>query len=251
MSGREAFYEQRHANDADYVYASASYDLRTLTRSKGFSEWLSGRRGTAVRLLDVGCGRGQFVKDLTSLLGRAGALPGSPVGLDLIESTPNVFGEVDGFEFVRQDIDGSALPFEDAAFDLVTSNHVIEHIFETEMLMRELRRVVKPDGLAVVSAPNVAAWMNRVLFLFGSQPLGSEVGTETTTYGFWPPFLKPRLERFSPSGHIRDFTPGSLRDLARACGFRTVGYWPQDGGVLTRLNPRFARGLGVVLAPGS
>ena len=68
--------------------------------------------------------------------------------------------------------------------------------------------------------------MNRVAFLFGGQPLGSEVGVDSVSYGFWPGFLKHKLDKFEASGHIRDFTPRSLKDLTAACGLpprRLVG----------------------------
>jgi SAM-dependent methyltransferase len=247
MSGRKDFYAERHARDSDYLYAAASYNLDRLTSTAGFRAWAKRQGERPVRILDVGAGRGQFLLDLSLLFERRGLVVESIVGLDLIESTPNVFGQLRDFGFVSHNVDGEALPFEDAAFDLVSCNHVIEHVFETEALVREIRRVMDDRGIAIISAPNVAAWMNRIAFLFGGQPLGSEVGTETTTYGFWPGFLKKRLERFSPSGHIRDFTPGSLRDLTAACGFRAIGWWPQSGGRLSRVNPRLDRDLGILL----
>lgn len=247
MPGRPEFYAERHARSDDYLYAAASYDIAPLLRAGGLGSWLSSRR--TVRILDVGCGRGRFLKEFSAAAVVAGVEVERAAGVDLIESTPNDFTELPNFEFVQHDVDGQVLPFADATFDFVVSNHVIEHLFETEHFVRELRRVVTASGRAVISAPNIAAWMNRLALLFGGQPLGSEVGTETTTYGFWPPQLKRKLAGYSPSGHIRDFTPGALRDLTAACGFRTIGYWPQDGGVLSRANPRLARDLGVVLQP--
>lgn len=204
-----------------------------------------------VRLLDIGCGKGQFLLELSQAFARRfGMQFGRITGLDLGRAEPNVFREISAkFEFLQQSVDGQKLPFADRSFDLVCCNHVLEHIFETEKLVREIGRVLNPEGLAVISVPNVAAWMNRIAFLFGGQPLGSEVGTEKVSYGFWPPFLKSRLEAFAPSGHIRDFTPGGLRDLARACGFKPVGWWAQNGGVLIALNPKLGRNLGILLAP--
>lgn len=164
--------------------------------------------------------------------------------VDLVRAQPNVLDRIAPRpEFHQQSVDGQALPFPDASFDLVTCNHVLEHVFKTEHLLREIRRVLQPAGLAVISVPNTAAWMNRLFFLFGGQPLGSEVGTESITYGFWPSFLKGRLARFDPSGHIRDFTPRSLRDLSVHCGFRHAGWWAQNGGLVATL----MRNLGIIL----
>ncbi len=53
--------------------------------------------------------------------------------------------------------DGVHLPFADAAFDLVFSSHVMEHVRHFDELQVEIRRVLKPDGLAVHVVPT-ATW---------------------------------------------------------------------------------------------
>jgi hypothetical protein len=45
------------------------------------------------------------------------------------------------------------LPFADAMFDAVLCNHVLEHVLEDERAMREIRRVLKPVGWAVLQTP--------------------------------------------------------------------------------------------------
>ena len=52
---------------------------------------------------------------------------------------------------------GARLPFEDGKFDLVISNHVIEHVGDSDDQMRhlqELARVVKRDGTIYLATPN-------------------------------------------------------------------------------------------------
>ena len=51
---------------------------------------------------------------------------------------------------------GSAidLPFADASFDVVVSFETIEHLAEQEQMVAELRRVLKPDGILIISSPN-------------------------------------------------------------------------------------------------
>jgi SAM-dependent methyltransferase len=201
--------------------------------------------------MDIGCGKGVFLDDFCRALSSTyGLTPERLVGMDLVQSPGNEFGRLPAcFTFLQGDVDGAALPFPDETFDIVTCNHVLEHVFETELLLDEIRRTLKPDGFAVVSVPNVAAWMNRLLFLFGIQPLGSELGTRSITYGFRPNAGKGRLGAFSPSGHIRDFTPFGLRDLLEACGFHVQGWWNQDGSALGPLCKRCSRNMGVIATP--
>jgi len=166
--------------------------------------------------------------------------------VDLVKAEGNLLERISPVpEFFQQSVDGQKLPFADASFDFVSCNHVLEHVFETEKFLREIRRITRPDGLVVISVPNCAAWMNRIAFLVCGQPLGSEVGTESVTYGFWPGFLKHKLSRFEPSGHIRDFTPRSLRDITEACGFKFGGWWAQNGGLVAT----WKRNLGIILEP--
>ena len=61
----------------------------------------------------------------------------------------------EGYEFVQ--VDGTELPFEDGSFDVVLSNHVIEHVGEpSDQLhhLREVRRVLRPEGVCYLAVPN-------------------------------------------------------------------------------------------------
>jgi predicted SAM-dependent methyltransferase len=77
----------------------------------------------------------------------------------------------DGWREVRFDIDSSIQPdivgsmvdmrdeIEDNAYDAIWSSHNIEHleVHETALALREFRRVLRPDGFALITCPDVAA----------------------------------------------------------------------------------------------
>lgn len=247
MQIESKFYDRLHNKDASY--GKNIYDVPRLMGAPAFRRWFdrSQKSKSELRVLDIGCGKAQFLFDVTSALRQKHQANFKRIAVvDLIRAENSRLAEISPDpEFFQQSVDGQALPFTDGSFDLVSCNHVLEHIFETEKFIGEIRRVLQPNGLAVVSVPNCAAWMNRIAFLFGGQPLGSEVGTRSVTYGFWPPFLQDRLKQFDPSGHIRDFTPRSLWDLTAACGFQPVGWWAQDGGLIATLQ----RNIGILLEP--
>jgi ubiquinone/menaquinone biosynthesis C-methylase UbiE len=50
--------------------------------------------------------------------------------------------------------DATNLPFKDSPFELVTMLHVIEHIKNDEAALREIYRVLKKDGTALIVTPN-------------------------------------------------------------------------------------------------
>lgn len=57
-------------------------------------------------------------------------------------------------------IDGLRLPFEDAQFDLVISFQVIEHISDVGRYLSEMRRVLRPGGIALLTTPNATIRLN-------------------------------------------------------------------------------------------
>jgi len=240
------FYTKRHT---DRVYSGGRYHMKSFWSARALQAWAARMKGRPVRVLDVGCGKGYFLKEFTEGTRSLFKLEaGRVTGLDIVRAQDDVFAQIQPkMEFIQADTDGQPLPFGDENFDFVYCSHVLEHVFETEKLVREFRRVLGPDGLCIIAVPNIACWINRIGFLWGNQPLGSEVGTEKNTYGFRPGFLQKKLEATSPSGHIRDFTPRGLRDLAEACGFRTAGWWPQSFGFVARLGKWAGRDMGILL----
>jgi SAM-dependent methyltransferase len=55
------------------------------------------------------------------------------------------------------DYDGIRLPFEDQSFDVVLTSHVLAHVPDAHLLLREIRRVLKHDGQAIHVVPS-ALW---------------------------------------------------------------------------------------------
>jgi SAM-dependent methyltransferase len=71
------------------------------------------------------------------------------------------------------------LQFPDETFDVVVCNHVLEHIGDDRRAMREISRVLRPDGWAILLVPDVTAAMtaetpgitdpNEMLKLYGQR----------------------------------------------------------------------------------
>jgi SAM-dependent methyltransferase len=99
-----------------------------------------------LRVLDAGCGTGGFLRWLAST-----APVGRVAGVDLA---------ADAIELARERVPGAelevaslaAIPFPDAAFDLVVTNDVLQHVPEGEVAgsLRELARVLVPCGMLLV-----------------------------------------------------------------------------------------------------
>jgi SAM-dependent methyltransferase len=124
------------------------------------------------RLLDLGTSEGEFTGRVA---GRLGAV--SVTGVELIEEHAAV-ARGRGIDVVRADLD-EGLPFEDGAFDVLHANQVIEHVRRTDTFLREIRRVLAPDGLACISTNNLSSWHNVLSLALGFQPMPMHVSDET------------------------------------------------------------------------
>lgn len=181
-------------------------ELRTLiARHLGEARW----RGP-LRVLDVGCGDGKLLNSLVA--------PGRELhGCDWIASPPAGVP----ITYAQVDLNREGLSrYEDASFDLVTCSDVIEHLEGPGALLREIARVLRPDGLAVVSFPNSWNLLERVRFLLTAK------------------FRRFKSERVSgPWGHISFFTSEVLQslcdrarlDIVQLCGGAPRGHMAAAG----------------------
>lgn len=108
--------------------------------------------------------------------------------------------------------------FEGMRFDVVFCGEVIEHLYSPDDLLAEMREILEPDGILILSTPNLAYLPNRLLLLFGISPIFLENSSERQ--------LGRRLKvlgQGNPTkGHIRVFTYRAIRDLLELKGFRTL-----------------------------
>ncbi|WP_062993549.1 class I SAM-dependent methyltransferase [Nocardia anaemiae] len=114
-------------------------------------------------VLDIGCGTGHMLRHLRDL-GHRGRL----VGLDLA-IPPGI--DTDGIEFVTGDAE--ALPWQDDSYDIITAVHMLGHLTDIPAALAEATRVLRPDGVCVISAnsdtsyPHTAEYRRRVHELYG------------------------------------------------------------------------------------
>jgi SAM-dependent methyltransferase len=96
------------------------------------------------RLLDVGCGRGEYLRAFS-------ALGCTVVGVD---SAPSAREMSPDFRIELADVETEALPFDANTFDVVFSKSVIEHLHRPDAFLSELIRVLKPGGLLIAMTPS-------------------------------------------------------------------------------------------------
>jgi len=200
-------------------------------------------------LVDLGCGDGAFTARVAQRVGAA-----RTIGVEL-DPVDGAKARDRGIEVIEADVT-QPLPFEDASVDVVHSNQVIEHLADTDHFLREIRRIVRPDGYAVVSTNNLSSWHNVVSLVLGWQPPVSHVSDEVVVgnpFDFMEGDLGSRVHM-----HMRLFTERALAELAAYHGLRpdllrTVGYYPlpvRPARLAARLDRRHAAYLVQRYVPG-
>jgi ubiquinone/menaquinone biosynthesis C-methylase UbiE len=140
-------------------------------------------------VLDIGCGRGQLLTLAKTYADKDTKFFGLDISPKLVEiaqkSNPNAEVVVG---------DAEKLPYEDNKFDYVFMTECLEHLLDYQKALSEVSRVLKPEGVFVVTVPN-RDWLQ---------------------YDFYKPYIDKN--EFQP---VQDhyFTYQELRDLLKSCGF--------------------------------
>ena len=101
------------------------------------------------RLLEVGCGRGDFLRVASDSFDVYGVEPNPQLAQDASRSATVHEGLLE------------SIPWAD--FDVVASFHVIEHVDSPSQFVAEMVRRLKPGGLIVIETPDIGSWPFRLL----------------------------------------------------------------------------------------
>jgi SAM-dependent methyltransferase len=187
-------------------------------------------RGRGGTLLDLGTHKGDFATRVAERLGAE-----RTVGIEFLEEHARD-ARARGIEVIGADLE-QGLPVDGQRFDVIHANQIVEHVRRTDMFMSEIRRALKPNGIACISTNNLSSWHNIFSLSLGLQPAPMHVSDEVILGNPLNPENSTRHpDRGRP--HLRLFTRRSLCELAahhdlEVVDFRVAGYYP--------LPPRLAR----------
>ena len=103
---------------------------------------------TTDRVLEVGCGAGHILERIDR--GRLYGIDISDVQVERARARLGARAEL------RKSA-GEAIPYDDRSFDKILCSEVIEHVLHPVLLLKEMKRVLKDDGLLSLSIPNERA----------------------------------------------------------------------------------------------
>ncbi len=109
-----------------------------------------------LRVLDAACGEGYG-----SALLAAGAarVDGVDLSDEAVGHARSRYGERANLAFHEADV--TQLPFDDASFDRVVSFETLEHLEAQDAMLAEFRRVLRPDGVLLISSPDKAVYTDQ------------------------------------------------------------------------------------------
>ena len=129
--------------------------------AQGVMEQIAALVPEGSRVLDLGCGTGELLAHLQKTRGCTG------YGVELDDA--NLLECVKrGVNAIQLNLEEGLSIFEDQSFDVVLQLETLQHLRNTELMLRETARVGR---IGIVSFPNFAHWPNRLQVLFGRMPV--------------------------------------------------------------------------------
>ena len=122
------------------------------------------------------------------------------------------------------DIEKEKLNFKDNSFEFVLFNEIFEHLrINPIFTMKEVFRVMKPNGTMMLSTPNLRSVNGLYFFIFKNQSF-------TVCQGIYNEYLK--LEKIGHMGHVREYTTTEMVNFLTKIGFEieTIYYRGQFKG---------------------
>jgi methionine biosynthesis protein MetW len=170
------------------------------------------------RVLDLGCGRGELLAHLQEHRGCSG------YGVEIDDD--NVLACTQrGVDVIQLNLEEGLAIFEDRSFDVVLQLETLQHLRNTEKMLRETARVGR---MGIVSFPNFAHWPNRLRVASGRMPV-----TKALPYEWYD------------TPNIRVGTYADFEVLARKDGLTILDSFGIQGGEIVRAWPNLLASVAV------
>lgn len=206
--------EIRHTptEDAEQRAYDALYTERGLPHRDPLFRWflaqVKRQAPPPAQLLDVSCGEGEFLH----FARQAGY---STTGIDFSAAALHKFNQRSGHSTPVATANAQKLPFADASFDLVTNIGSLEHYFDPGQGVREMARVLRPNGTAIILVPNAYGLLGNVLYVLkhgevfdDGQPI-----QRYATRGSWQRLLAEHGLKARKVLSLERAAPRTMRDL--------------------------------------
>lgn len=149
-----SYYREHLKKYSQYTFSDDWIDwgLRIITyRAKRMAKILEEHVEKDARVLDLGCGIGLSLHILAQIFPNT-------VGCDIdekaLKACDKILKEVGVSNIDLKLYDGRKLPFSSNTFDGILSIEVVEHVENPNLMLKEIQRVLKKDGILIITTPN-------------------------------------------------------------------------------------------------
>jgi len=170
---------------------------------------------------DIGCGNGSMLRCLNEQTNLQISYIGfdySSFQLGLLRSN-KLKSNIKVLKTIQGNLEDQ-IKLDDKSVDFIYLGEVIEHLYNPDILLQECSRILKKGGYLLLTTPNLNSWYNRILFLFGLQPIFYETSVVNAQNGFG--ILKRFKKSSKPVGHVRLFNRSALIDILNANKLKPV-----------------------------
>lgn len=136
-----------------------------------------------ITVLDIGTGTGRLPLALLQHRDFEGQIIGLDLSKDMLKQAQSKLAGVPNVTFIHHRAE--QLPFEDATFDLVTALEMIEFTSNPIQLLHEAYRVLRPNGLFLITRRKNVFMPGKVYSIEKFTTLLEEVGFERVTFEAW------------------------------------------------------------------
>jgi ubiquinone/menaquinone biosynthesis C-methylase UbiE len=130
------------------------------------------------RVLDVACGTGVVTRIAFDRVGTSGRVAGADVNAGMLSVARSIAASSGRTPIEWYETAAEAMPLPDAAFDVVFCQLALQFFGDKAAALREMRRVLAPDGRAYVSVPAPTAFFQvfeRAVTRYAGAPIGAFV----------------------------------------------------------------------------
>lgn len=217
---------------------------------------------TGLSVLDLGCGPGSITAGLAMAVA-PGPVTGIDQGAEQLDQARDRCARL-GLDNVRFE-HGSCyrIPLPGQSVDRVFSHALLEHLTDPHRALTEMRRVLRPGGIAGVCSPDwggfilspPSAELDQALHAYqelqrrnGGDPLaGRKLGMRLADAGFTQIRTDARYERYTGSIHIASYLAAHLADAGQPAHAHTLDAWAARPGAMfaqawisaTAINPGY------------
>ncbi|GAB4149194.1 MAG: hypothetical protein OHK0017_12810 [Patescibacteria group bacterium] len=180
-------------------------------------------------LVDLGCDDGTRTMEYAEAIGTSQIF-----GIEIVDSRAKI-AESKGIKIGQFDLN-SKFKIDDAAFDVVYANQVIEHLTDSDNFLNEVYRILKPGGYAVISTENASSWANVFASIMGWQIFSlTNFSNRQVSIGNPLALHRAEVEAVASSwNHVRIYNIWGLKEYFQKFDFEVeqvvgAGYFPFPG----------------------